>query len=210
MAIARWTPAEYEIVRACTVSEAMARLPHRTKAAIRSARKKLKVGIPHRPWTKVERRKLQKYCHEPLSKLAPRFKNRSIDSVRHQKSCVSGTPGNLPWKTTDLPKLKKLFRSAPRADLLSAYPGRTWSAIRHQAHANGFRRAICFATAPNELREAVRIRSREDKIPLGQLGAQTGCGAYFKDGGGKRVDLNKIDRAVEFFGGKMAIDWQDE
>jgi hypothetical protein len=188
----------------------MVLLPHRTMMAIKSVRKTLQVGIPHRPWTNSERRKLLKYCHEPLSKLAPRFKTRSTDSVRHQRSCVSGVPGDVPWKTTELAKLKKLFPLAARADLLLTFPGRSWSAIRHQAENYGWRRAIRFATAPNELREALRLRAREDKVPLGQLGAQTGCGSYFKDGGGKRVDLNKIARAVEFFGGKLVIDWQDE
>jgi hypothetical protein len=210
MAIVVWTPAEYEIIRATTVSEAMVQLPHRTMMAFKSARKKLRVGIPHRPWTKAERRKLLKYCHEPLSKLARRFKSRSSQAVRYQKSCVSGIQGDIPWKTTEVARLEKLFNSAPRHALLSAFPTRTWSAIRHQADANGFPRAVRFATSPNELREAVRIRAREDKVPLGQLGAQTGCGAYFKERGGKSVDLNKIDRAVAFFGGKLVIDWKDE
>jgi hypothetical protein len=97
-----------------------------------------------------------------------------------------------------------------RSEVLSTFPNRTWHALRNQADKYGWRRAIRHPIAPNELREAVRSRAREDGIPLCKLGAQTGCGGYFQDRESKTVDLNKIARAVEFFGGRLVIDWQDE
>jgi hypothetical protein len=92
------------------------------------------------------------------------------------------------WKTTEIAKLRALYPSASRDEFLAAVPHRSWNAIKHQALRQGFRRDAHFTTAPNELRDAVRKRAREDRISLGQLGAQTGCGAYFLDGGGKTVD----------------------
>jgi hypothetical protein len=205
-----WKPAEQEIVRSCSISECLKLLPHRTKMAIKTARVKLRVGPRQCAWTKAEKRRLLKYCHEPVLKLAKRFKNRTLISVTRQKSVFSPSRSLNPWKTTDLAKLGKLFPSAPRNVLLSTFPARTWIAIREQAATQGWRRIRSFVTVPNELRDAVRIRAREDGISLGKLGIQTGCGSYFEDGGGKTVDLNKIARAVEFFGGKLVIDWQDE
>jgi len=208
--IKRWTPAEDEIVRTCSISKSLKRLPHRTMLAIKSARVRLRVGTQYRRWSKVENRRLLKFLHEPNLRLARRFKNRTVEAVRHQRSIVSGTPGATPWKTTDLAKLKKLYPSAPRSEVLCTFPNRTWHAIKNQADRCGWRRTMRLGTAPNELREAVRARAREDGIPLCQLGAQTGCGGYFQDRQSKTVDLNKIARAVAFFGGKLVIDWQDE
>lgn len=44
----------------------------------------------------------------------------------------------------------------------------------------------------------------------GRTSTQTGCGSYFKNcQGTTTVVLKKIALAVEFFGGKLVIDWQD-
>jgi hypothetical protein len=205
----RWIASEYDIVRSSSIAESLAQLPHRTMYAIKDVRKNLRVGPPRRLWTKAEDRKLLRHRREPLRKLVRRFKNRTADSVKHRRSVIINTAKLVAWKTTDIAKLKNLYPSALHADLLAAFENRSWHAIKHQALRHGFRRAGHFTTAPNELREAVRKRAREDGISLGQLGAQTGCGVYFIDGGGKTVDLNKIARAVEFFGGRLVIDWQD-
>ena len=42
------------------------------------------------------------------------------------------------------------------------------------------------------------------------IGIQTNCGHYFRDPSRLGEDYNKIARAVEFFGGRLVIDWQDE
>lgn len=208
--IKRWTPAEYEIIRTSkTIAESMALLPQRTKAAIKTARTKLRVGAPFRRWTKVENSRIRKHRYEPISRLERRFKDRTRAAVKAQRAHLVPLVVT-PWKTTDLPKLKKLYSSASRADLLLAFPHRTWTAIEHHALGNGLSRARRLVTAPNELRDAVRARAQEDGISLIQLGHQIGCGSYFKSDRGKTVDLNKIALAVEFFGGKLVIDWQDE
>jgi hypothetical protein len=212
MGIVRWTPAEYGIVRTCSIAEAMVKLPHRTMMAIKSVRKTLRVGAPFIRWTKIENRRLRKHCQEPMRKLARRFKTRTVDAVRHQKKALglSHNPTSVPWKTPDLAMLQKLFVSSPRSDILAAFPNRTWTAIKSRAEIRGWRRPKPPAAAPNDLHGAVRTRAREDGISLGKLGLQTGCGAYFFNRRSKTVDLNKIDRAVAFFGGRLVIDWQDE
>jgi len=61
----------------------------------------------------------------------------------------------------------------------------------------------------NSLFGQVRQRAKEDGIALGKLGAQTNNGRYFFQPP-IHEDYNKIARAVEFFGGRLLIDWQDE
>jgi hypothetical protein len=213
----RWTPAEFEIVASCTIAEAKTRLPHRTRAAIKWARRKLKPD-PCRPgtwrkWTKAENRRMVKHADEPLPKLSRRFKRRSAEAVRRQRLILLGSfrPQTF-WKTTELGKLKALWPFAPRSELMSAFPNRTWRSIEAAAEHRGWHRASKQpATSPHELREAVQRRAREDGVSLTQLGIQTDCGGhYFRSTSSKSADLNKIAKAVEFFGGKLVIDWQDE
>jgi hypothetical protein len=131
--------------------------------------------------------------------------------VKHQRHILVGHLTPLtPWKTTELAKLELLWPSSLRENLLSAFPSRTWNAIKVQAEKQGWHRLRKLVTSPNELRDAIRRRAREDGIALAKLGAETGCGTYFTTAVCKIADLNKIGRAVEFFGGKLVIDWQDE
>jgi hypothetical protein len=139
MGIVIWTPAEHEIIRTCSIAEAMARLPRRTKMAIKGARKKLRVGLPYHRWTKAENSRLRKFSHEPLARLARRFKARTSTAVRTQRALIVGPVRTL-WKTTEIAKLKRLYPSATRTDLLSDFPHRTWQAIEDQAEHIGLRR----------------------------------------------------------------------
>jgi hypothetical protein len=105
----RWTPAEYEIVASCSISEAVKRLPLRTLEAIRTVRKKLRVGTARRLWTKAENRRLLKHHQERLPKLARRFKRRTVWAVKHQRHILIGYLDPVtPWKTTELAKLESL------------------------------------------------------------------------------------------------------
>jgi hypothetical protein len=42
------------------------------------------------------------------------------------------------------------------------------------------------------------------------LDQEAGTGTYFAGTTPVREDYNKIAKPVEFFGGRMVIDWQDE
>jgi hypothetical protein len=135
-----------------------------------------------------------------------------LEAVRSQRYAIMGRQRDqgVSWKTTELAKLRSLWPLG-RSELMRAFPNRTWIAIMAAAGKHGLRRPKKPATCPNELREAVRRRAREDGIPLVKLGTETGCGTYyFSSSVTKTADLNKIARAVEFFGGRIVIDWQDE
>ena len=45
---------------------------------------------------------------------------------------------------------------------------------------------------------------------LSVLALAMGAGAYFLGRRPRPTDYNKIAKAVEFFGGRLVIDWQDE
>jgi hypothetical protein len=146
-----------------------------------------------------------------MSHCVATVKRRTPSAVKHQHHLLVGRHLRplTSWKTTELAKLKLLWPTARRGDLLAAFPNRTWLAIKVRAEKLGLHRSTKLVTSPNELREAVRRRAREDGIAFAKLGTETRCGTYFLQTS-KVADLNKIGTAVEFFGGKLVIDWQDQ
>jgi hypothetical protein len=208
----RWTLAEIDIVKTYSVPEAKKRLPQRTTEAIRTRRTLLQVGVTRRPWTKAETERILRHGGEPLDKLARRFKRRTPNAVKHQHAFLVGChrrPTNF-WKTTEVARLNRIWPSSKRSELLAAFPGRTWGAIKIKAENLGLRRTKTLVECVDELRDAIRQRALEDGIGLMKLGAETRWGTFFARNMHKVADLNKIGRAVEFFGGRLVIDWQDE
>lgn len=63
-------------------------------------------------------------------------------------------------------RLKLLWPTGKRAEIKAAFSGRTWGAMQWVAHREGWRRIREMVTSPDELREAIRKRAREDGIPL--------------------------------------------
>lgn len=213
-----WTSAEDAIVRSNNIAGAVSLLSHRTWSAVRSRRPVLecvrtrKWSGPRKLWTKTEDRRLWRYREEALLKLAKRFKRHSIQAVKARRSLLYGywRPLQNDWTKLSERRLRELWPSASKADLLDAIPGHSWSALAHRAHKLGIRRIAKLKASLNGLKEEVRKRAREDGVPLGRLGVEIGHPSYFKNIEHKGVDLNKIAKAVEFFGGRLVIDWQDE
>jgi hypothetical protein len=55
------------------------------------------------------------------------------------------------------------------------------------------------------------VFDRNDPLAkAGGLSMQTGLGYYFNPRSRARIDFNKIAKGVEFFGGRLVIDWLDE
>jgi hypothetical protein len=62
-----------------------------------------------------------------------------------------------------------------------------------------------------ELNDQIRIREKEDGIPLYKLDDILGTGSYFKYNAHRRkANFRAVARAVEFFGGTLVIDWRDQ
>jgi hypothetical protein len=60
-----------------------------------------------------------------------------------------------------------------------------------------------------DLRNQIRRRAKEDGIAISKLCAQTEVSPNFLRKQPEREDYNRIARIVEFFGGRLTIDWQD-
>jgi hypothetical protein len=61
-----------------------------------------------------------------------------------------------------------------------------------------------------EIIDQIRIRSKEDGIPLYKLDGVLGTGSYFQFNSTRRkANLRAVVKALDFFGGSLVIDWQD-
>jgi hypothetical protein len=207
----RWTLAEDEIVRSTGgPSEAAKRLPGRTYEAAKSRWRALGMkAFTH--WTKREDAKLAKYQHEPLAKQAKRFKSRTCAAIETRRRTLGLANVARPaWLGSEIKQLKLLYPTATRAEVLAAFPRHSFKGVAAMANSLGLIRPIKLQVPlQSPLCQQVRRRAQQDGIALCKLGTQTNCGCYFSSPP-KRENYNKIARAVEFFGGRLVIDWQDE
>jgi hypothetical protein len=57
--------------------------------------------------------------------------------------------------------------------------------------------------------DEIRKRAHEDGLSMRALDSELKTGKYFQDNHSKTLNWKKLARAVEFFGGRMTIDWND-
>jgi hypothetical protein len=212
MPIMRWSKAEDAVLRRSNAIEALKLLPNRTRHAINTRRQNLGLCTAKKtPWSRAENNLMRRYFEEPLVRLAKRFKNRSICSVKSRRGEHFPERRGAGWKTTEVKRLKDMYRSASQEEIEAAFPNRSWSAIHTQA----IRVGLCTRTIVSRrsvLIDEIRRRAREDRISFHAVGVQCGAGRQFLlySRKSQNIDMNKVVRAVEFFGGRLIIDWQDE
>jgi hypothetical protein len=209
----RWTPPEDEILRSTKGSLAAVGelLPGRTYQGIKYRRRMLGLTPALFSWTKREDKRLLKHSREPIAVLAKHFKNRTPCAIRARRKALGlpMRPPNHSWFSSEIKRLESLYPTASREELIAALPRHIWFSIKKRARATGLMRIVQRRFAPPEsLHEQVRQRAREDGIAIAKLGAQTKNGSYFLRPP-VFENYNKIARAVEFFGGRLVIDWQD-
>lgn len=211
----RWKPHEDEIVRANSIKGA-ARLLERSEKAIQQRRHLLGAIVKQQEWTKVEDRRLYRTAGLPLAKVVKLFKSRTVAAISTRRIRLGCNRrcrlnGQTPWTCAEISLLRKMWSSSPTADVVKALPRHPILSIRNMANEKlGLKKVKAFDMA--SLYEQIRARAREDGVSLLALAAQSGCGLHMLRPGRKPgVDnFNKIAKAVEFFGGRLVIDWQDQ
>ncbi|MET3907098.1 hypothetical protein ABID59_001429 [Bradyrhizobium sp. S3.3.6] len=210
----KWKPHEDEIVRSNSIKGA-ARLLERSKEAIKQRRHLLGAIVKQQEWTKVEDRRLYRTAGLPLAKVVKLFKNRTVAAISTRRIRLGCNRrcrlnGQTPWTGAEISLLRKMWSSSPTADVVKALPRHPVLSIRNMANEKlGLKKAKTFDMV--SIYEQIRARAREDRVTLLALAAQSGCGLHIlrprRKPGADNFD--KIAKAVEFFGGRLVIDWQD-
>lgn len=210
----KWSVGEDQVLREYSAQEALDLLSGRTLHAIHARRKVL--GLVARKkgnWTRREDRILKAHNLEPLQKIARLLKNeRSLSAIKYRRTLICPTKRTKNWTGAETKRFRVLWPSLSRRELLSAFPNRTWPALDFKARSLGVYKSKPHHVLGNNFIDEIRQRAKEDRISLQQVCLQSGIGAWFlfAKRTGNKVDLNKIEKCVRFFGGRFLIDWQDE
>jgi hypothetical protein len=213
MAGRRWTANEDAIVKANSTKAAARLLTGRTAGAVGARRLTIGAGQPLKFWTKAEDRRISKTAAMPVHKLLKRFKNRSAVAIRLRRQRLGFYVQRGPvaiWKGDEVKLLKQLWPTSNLSKIKNALPRHPARSICWKATILGLHKATRIFD-PNDLLEQIKLRLHEDRISSRKLSVEIGCGeSFLKRRANPRHDFNKIAKAVEFFGGRLVIDWCDE
>jgi len=116
------------------------------------------------------------------------------------------------WTCAEIAKLRRLYRSASKEEVLSAFPFSKWRAIQSVAWRNGIRRERPpFKPSTDPLMNSILRRCAMIGWSLIDLDAECGTGNYFRDHSWRRNKPNAkaVLIAVEVLGGRISIKWDD-
>jgi predicted Fe-S protein YdhL (DUF1289 family) len=169
--------------------------------------------VPRNFWTKVEDRRIRKTALLPIEKTVNLFKNRSRIAILNRRSCLGCTRQHdekIIWLSTEVKLLQRIWPTCRRSDLAGAFPRHTPKAVCAKAGNLGLKKTKKFD--PADLLDQIRLRAREDAISLNNLANEVDCSASLlkRRPKGRRLNFNNLVKIVEFFGGRLVIDWQDE
>jgi len=172
-----------------------------------------------RPWSTRELTRLKKHASTQLDKLVKLFPGRTPEAVKTKRTRLGFTgEKNRNWTREEDGQLR---------DMCSR--GMGWTAMARETGIDRETiRSRCLTKLlirPNKPKvkiigepfaDAIRQRAAEDGIAMRGLDREIGTGTYFTSNcelramRGSGPDMNAIAKAVEFFGGELAINWKDE
>jgi hypothetical protein len=211
----RWNASEDDILRSSSsVKVAVRQLSGRTPGAVVARRGILGVGTSLNYWTKAEDRRIIRTAALSVQKAMRRFKNRTAVSIRLRRQrlgclCRHIRGPNCGWKSTEVKLLQEKWPTCKLSEVQSALPRHPRRSVSWKARELGLKKVKTFD--PTDLLDQIKSRLYEDGISSRRLAAEIGCGiGFLKCRPNAKHDFNKIAKAVDFFGGRLVIDWQDE
>lgn len=135
--------------------------------------------------------------------------------AHHSKAGRMGItkPRAREWDPNELFKLHRLYPKATKQELLSALPGRTWTAICRRARVDGYRRPrAAYKETGHVALDQILLRAMERNISLRELDAETQSKSYFsrRKWRGRQLNLAYVARAAAFLGGRLRVRWHQE
>lgn len=170
-------------------------------------------------WSQDEIEILRNNRDKTAKSLLSLLPGRTLYSIIHKRNKAGFDRINPAlWSQDEDRLLRHLADTAPISELTGLLRNRSYESIRVRSKHLGLSLKSNIKTprrTGNDLIDAVRARSIEDGISLTALDREIGIGNYFESNctRGRKVNLNNIAKAVEFFGGELkgtTIDWKDE
>jgi hypothetical protein len=184
----------------------------RGAAAAERIRKAGRTPNGHALWTNAERAVLTKWFPD-YKAMKKRLPLRSLPAIRGQCHLMGLSNPKPAWTAADRTKLRRLFPTVSKAELIDAFPGRSYVSIQVLGYQMGLRRwrkPYVKTSHPviDDVREACRARGHF----MPDLDVYAGTGRYFSRLAARRKkhDFRKVDKAVKSLGGTLTIEWRDD
>lgn len=163
------------------------------------------------PWTDEECAVLVslKGNYAEMQKCLP---HRTLAAIRGQCAKMGLRKSIHVWTAAEISKLRRLFGSAPRAEICAAFPHCTWASIDQVARYRGLRRrARRYADTGIPPLDAVRARCFEIRWSMVDLDKAARTGTYFQHARwfGRKINHRALGRAIVALGGRAQVRWPD-
>lgn len=145
--------------------------------------------------------------------LEDRLRHRTRDALKHRARCLQLTAAHSckRWSLQEASRLRKLYNRVD-VDLLSAFPGRTKSAIATKAADMRIARRprLKLVESGFPLTDAIRRRAFELGWTMRDLDAFAGTKRYFQSGGFGSDKHPALLKAIQALAGRLRIEWTDD
>lgn len=209
----RWTAEEDEIVISHTVKDAAILLRGcRSEDAVKFRRRAIGICVLPKLWSKAEDRRIHRTAAWPMKKALKVLPGRTVNAIRLRRQRLGHYRPRGPcaaWLGSEVKQLRQMWPTGKLPDILKAFPRHPRRSICYMAKKQGLRKT--FVADPTDLLDQIRSRAHEDGISLTGLKREVdGLGSLFRHRPNAGCDFNKVARIVDFFGGRLMIDWCDE
>lgn len=166
-------------------------------------------GFQHSLWTVPEDNIIRR-CYPDYDALFKQLPHRSRSALKNraQKLRVFATTRRF-WTGSEICTLRKLWKQTPKAELLAAFPGRTWASLDNAAQTQQLRRdrRPRKTTGIAEL-DTVRRRCEDLNLTLKDLDTLCGFRNYFtKSARGRKPRARMLLKAIAVLDGHIEIVW---
>ncbi|MER9091529.1 hypothetical protein NKI34_10425 [Mesorhizobium sp. M0700] len=165
----------------------------------------------HALWTSRQRAVLKQW-YPNYQEMKKRLPKRSLAAITGQCHLMGLTSSpKKAWTTADRARLRQLFPTVTKAELLEAFPGRTYVSIQVYAYQMGLKRPRTpYRKTSHPIVDDVREHCRVGGYFMPDLDVFADTGKYFSKKAlrRKKHDFRAVDRAVRALGGKLVVDWE--
>ncbi|WP_170125177.1 hypothetical protein [Pseudaminobacter salicylatoxidans] len=181
---------------------------NRSLAAKDKIRKAGRTPNGHTLWKSSERAVLKKHFPD-YKAIKKRLPERSMAAIRGQCHLMGLSTPKAAWTAADRAKLKRLFPTVSKAELLAAFPGRTYVSLQVSGYQMGLKRwRKPYVKTSHPVLDDVREACRTKGHFMPDLDVYAGTGHYFSRLAARRKkhDFRKVDKAIKALGGTLTIE----
>lgn len=164
-------------------------------------------------WEKREDDIIRSTAHLTIKEVRKQLPHRSGKAIEARRGFLGLLRRKLKqWTTSEDRLLRQNIDHLDYVEIAKLLPNRTVHGVQGRAWYLGIRKGChqCPKAKGLPIYDAVRLRGYEDGISMHSLDRELRTGKYFQDNHRKTLNWKKLARAVDFFGGELTVNWNDD